>query len=251
MKTWKMNLAVVLVMVVAGLVVETASAQGRRGGGMFGGGGGNVSEVSLLSMNEVLEHLQNDYELSDEAMEAVQEEARAAQDELQAERRAFMGDMRNMDQDEREAAMEEMQEITKEINSDSFRTIKKSLSKKQLTRLNELKMQRMGIAALHDAVVQEMLEFDDEQVEKMKNVKKQAEDKQSEMMQDLRAQMQSGGGFDRDAIRDAMTDLQESRKKNAMECLTDKQKKTYEKMQGEKFEFPEPQQRRRGRNSNL
>ena len=252
MKSLKLNLAITLSMVVAGMVVESAWAQGRGGFGrsMFGGGGGDVSEVSLLSMEEVLDHLQDDYELSDDAKKEILANAEDAQDELAEERRAIMGDMRNMDQDERTAAMEELQDVTKEINTDTFRTIKKQLNKKQLGRLNELKVQRMGVAALHDAVVQEMLEFDDEQVEKMKDVQDKSQEKQREMMEDLREQMQSGGGFDRDAIRESMTELQDSNKKNAMDCLTDKQKKTFDKLKGEEFEFPERQRGGRGRGGN-
>ena len=178
MKSLKLNLAITLSMVVAGMVVESAWAQGRGGFGrsMFGGGGGDVSEVSLLSMEEVLDHLQDDYELSDDAKKEILANAEDAQDELAEERRAIMGDMRNMDQDERTAAMEELQDVTKEINTDTFRTIKKQLNKKQLGRLNELKVQRMGVAALHDAVIQEMLEFDDEQVEKMKDVQDKSQE---------------------------------------------------------------------------
>ena len=248
MKSLKLNLAITLSMVVAGMVVESACAQGRGGFGrsMFGGGGGNVSEVSLLSMDKVLDHLQADYELSDDAKKEILANAQDAQDELQEERRAMFGDFQNMEPDEREAAMEELQEITKDINTDTFRTIKKQLNKKQLGRLNELKIQRMGVAALHDAVIQEMLEFDDEQVDKMKNVQKQNEEKQREMFEDLR----SGGGFDRDAIRESMTELQDSNKKNAMDCLTDEQKKSFEKMKGEEFEFPERQRGGRGRGGN-
>jgi len=110
MKSLKLNLAITLSMVVAGMVVESACAQGRGGfgRGMFGGGGGggDVSEVSLLSMEEVLDHLQDDYELSDDARKEILANAGDAQDELGEERRAIMGDMRNMDQDERAAAME-------------------------------------------------------------------------------------------------------------------------------------------------
>ena len=40
-------------------------------------------------------------------------------------------------------------------------------------------------------------------------------------------------------------------KKNVMAVLTDSQKKTFDKMKGESFEFPEPAQRRgRGRGGN-
>ena len=71
-------------MVVAGMVVESAWAQGRGGFGrsMFGGGGGDVSEVSLLSMEEVLDHLQDDYELSIDARKEILANAEDAQDEL-------------------------------------------------------------------------------------------------------------------------------------------------------------------------
>ncbi|MCH2182916.1 MAG: hypothetical protein MK108_13005 [Mariniblastus sp.] len=251
MKSLHLNLAITLVMVVTGMAAESAWAQGRGGfgGRMFGGGmgGGSVSEINLLAMDEVLDHLQDSYDLSLEAREEIVGHAEDAQDELQEERRAIMGDMRNMGQDEREAAMEELQEITEEINTDTFRTIKKKLNKKQLSRLNELKVQRMGVAALHDPVVQEMLEFDNAQVEKMNDAKEKGEERGREMMEDMRAQFQSGGGFDRDAMRESMMEMQEANKKDAMDCLTDKQKETFEKMKGEEFEFPEPQRGRRGR----
>lgn len=251
MKSLHLNLVVTLVMVVAGMAAQSAWAQGRGGfgGRMFGGmmGGGSVSEVNLLAMEEVLDHLQDSYELSDEAREKIMGHAQDAQDELQEERRAIMSDARNMGQDERAAAMEELQEITEEINTDTFRTIKKQLNKKQLGRLNELKIQRMGVGALQDPVIQEMLEFDDAQIDQMEAAKKKAEERGREMMEDMRAQFQSGGGFDREAMRESMMQMQEANRKDVMDCLTDKQKETFEKMQGEKFDFPEPQRGRRGR----
>ena len=247
----KVILAVALTMVVGSSVADWASAQ-RGGGFMRGGGAGNsVSEVDLLAMDEVLEHLQDDYDLSEESMKQIQSDAQDAKDELQEERRAIMGDMRNMDESERVEAMEELQDVMKEINTDTFRTIKKQLSKAQLDRLKQLKIQRMGPAALQDPVFQEMLGFTKEQVGKMEDAKEQSQEMRQEMMAELREQMQSGGGFDRDAIREAMTEMQTANKKNVMAVLTDSQKKTFDKMKGESFEFPEPAQRRgRGRGGN-
>ena len=251
MNVSKLILAIALTVVVGSSVSDWASAQ--RGGGFLraGGGGGNsVSEIDLLAMDEVLEHLQEDYDLSEEVMKQVRADAQDAKDELQVERRAIMGDMRNMDEAERVEAMEELQEVTKEINIDTLRTIKKQLSKAQLKRLSELKTQRMGPAALRDPVVQEMLGFTEEQVEKMEEATVKSQEMRQEAMADLREQMQSGGGFDREAIRETMTELQEANKKNVMAVLTDSQKKTFDKMKGESFEFPEPQRRRRGRGGN-
>lgn len=219
---------------------------------MRGGFGGeqDVSEMSLLAIKEVVQHLQDEFGLEEDISKKISEAASEIRDEINEERRAIMQDFRSMSDDERQEAMEEIQDIVKELNTDAFKKVKAMLNKEQLKRLAELKMQRMGIAILQDGMFQDMLEFSAEQTEKIKSLQESLDKRRQQMMDDMRSQMQDGG--DRQAMRETMTamretmtDLSEKLEQETMAVLTDDQRKKLEEMKGAKFEFPAPRQRRR------
>lgn len=232
------------------LAVEVQAQPGRGGfgrGGMMGGAQ-EVSEVNLVVMPEVVKHLQEEYGLDEEKAKEIQSIADAAMQEMQEERRALMGDFRNMSDEERQSAMEELREVSREILDDARNSIKKLLSEKQLERLQQLKLQRLGVRALEDGLIQDMLAFTDEQVAKVKEAIEAANEKRQAWMAEMREQFQSGaGGFDRDAIREKMQAMQEEFENAMMSILTDQQKKQLEELKGKIFEFPERGFGRRGR----
>ncbi len=232
------------------LTVDVQAQPGRGGfgrGGMMGGGG-EVSEVTLVAMPEVIKHLQEEYGLDEEKAKEIQSIADDAMQEMQEERRALMGDFRNMSDEERQSAMEELQEVSREILNDARNTIKKLLSEKQLERLQQLKLQRMGVRALEDGLIQDMLAFTDEQVAKVKEAIKTADEKRQAWMEEMREQFRGGaGGFDRDAIREKMQAMQEEFENAMMSILTDEQKQRLEELKGKLFEFPQGGFGRRGR----
>ena len=242
------NLAVALLMLF--LTVEVQAQPGRGGfgrGGMMGGGQ-DVSEVNLVAMPEVVKHLQEDFELDEEKAREIKSIADSAIQELQEERRALMGDFRNMSDEERQAAIEELREVSREILDRSRNAIKKLLSEKQLERLQQLKLQRMGARALEDGLIQDMLAFTDDQVTRVKEAIAAANEKRQAWAAEMREKFRSGaGGFDRDAIREKMRAMQQEFEKAMMSILTDEQKQRLEELKGQLFEFPERGFGRRGR----
>ena len=254
MKTSKIILSVVGILVLTTAMVEECDAQrrgfGGRGGG-FGRGQQEVTEMSLLNIKEVMQHLKEDFGLDEETHKKVSELTADFNDEMEANRRDAMQDFRDMDDDERQKAFADMRKSLKEMSSSYFKKIKKMLDKKQLKRLTELKMQRMGTALLHDGLFQEMLELSAEQTEQLNSLKEEFDKGRQKMLDDMRSQMRSGGG-DREAMREVMMDMQDmmtdKREKYAKETLgvlSDEQRKKLEDIKGKKFKFPTRQRRQR------
>ena len=231
--------------------VEQSDAQRRGLGGQRGGlrgGQQQVSEMSLLQMKVVLQHLQEDFGLQQETTQKIAEITEQLNEQIADKRRSLMQDFREMGQDERQQAMKEVQQVSGELNKEAFKKIRPMLSREQLKRLGELKMQRMGNAALRDSLVQEILGFTSEQVERLSAQQKSFDDKRREFMDDFREQMQAG---DRESMRermaemqDAMLEMRERMEEAITSLLSDDQKKKLKELQGEAFKFPEPRRRR-------
>ena len=250
MNVYKIAVPMALSVLFIGAVAEQSFAQPGRGGGPgmrggFGRGGGDVSEVSLLAMPEIVKHLQDEFELEGDVLEQIQKLAKDAQDEVNNERRTMMQGLRDMSQEERDDAMKEMQDNASDINAEALKKLKKLLSKKQLNRLNELKMQRMGLEVLNDTIVQEVIGMTKQQVEQLKAARETLDKSRQKLMEDMRAQREEGGaGFDRTAMQQAMTEMQQTFEKETENVLTDEQKEMLKKMKGAEFKFPERQRRR-------
>ena len=235
---------------VAGAMVESTFAQGRGRGRGFGGrgmgGNANASEVLLLNMKEVREHLQEKYDATKEDMEKVAKISESAQQEIREETRAIMSDFRQMSEEERTDARKELQEVTKEITDEATKKAKEVLSKDQWKRLGQLRIQRMGTNGLNDEIMQMVLGFSKEQSEKMKSLGEMLREKRQDMMSGMREKMEEFAG-DREAMREWFTEtmqkMQKESEKSTMEILTDEQKKKWEEMKGDAFEFPAPQRR--------
>ena len=248
-----LNLTIVVTgLLCASFVMTTeCDAQGRRGGGMRAGFGApqEVSEMSLLAIEKVRQHLMEEFGLAEDAVKKISEAANEVRDELNEERRAAMQDFRNMSDDERTEVMDEMRKMTKDLNAEAYNGVKSLLSKEQRKRLGELKIQRMGNEVLHDGMIQTVLGLNKEQATKLTTLKESYTESRQKLMTDLRSKMQGGG--DREAMMEAMTEMRETMtglredlEKNTMEVLSEDQQKKLNELKGKAFEFPQRQGRR-------
>lgn len=221
-----------LVAVAAAAMATDADAQGRGGRGGFGGGrgmgfgGGGVQRANLLQLESVQEELGVDG--------TVVEEVTAAQRELRGERgqRGQRGNFRDMSEDERAAAMEEMRAARVEQQKKMNEKLAEILGDEKMGRLNEIFVQAAGVAALQDPMVADKLDITQDQTDEMQQVARDA-------MGDMREAFQSQ---DRDAIREKMEEIRASIEKDSLAVLTSVQKEMLDEMKGAPFELSEEDQ---------
>lgn len=208
--------ALVLASGMSVLAQPPGGGRGGRGpgGGMFGG------PAFLLNMEAVQKELAVT-DAQKEKITKLQEEARAAF--------AGGGNFRDMSDEERAKLRTQMEERAKKTEA----SVKAILDEKQFARLNELSIQQAGVMALSRPEVSEKLKLSDEQKTKIR---------------DLASAGGPGGGrggFNPNATQEerqkAMEEARARREKmnaDVLAVLTAEQKKSFEDMQGKKFEFP-------------
>jgi hypothetical protein len=226
-----MALTIGLVAVLAG----TASAQRQRGGqgrGGFGGGG-----VGFLISNEAVQkELKMDKDQADKATEAVKKVREKHADDFSK--------LRDVPQDERRT---KMQELSKEVNEETLKSVGEVLKPEQMTRLKQIELQRSSFAAFTRPDVQEALKLTTEQKEKVKTISDEA----NKDIQALRGaggqgrgqggaggagRGQGRGGFG--ANNEKVTALRKETNGKLVALLTDDQKKTWKGLTGDPFEVP-------------
>jgi len=194
------------------LILANVSAQ--QPGRGFGGGGASA----LLQMKEV----QKELSITEEQGKAIAEKSK----EMRTALTEKFGNLREMSKEDREAKMPEVIKFTTE---ETKKILDANLKPEQTKRLNQLVVQQAGIlGASNNAEASKALSLTDEQKEKLKT-----------MSTDMRAEaveLFKGGkeGFAKIAT------LRKETTAKALGVLTAEQKKTWEELNGAKFEFPEP-----------
>lgn len=210
------------------LVASSASAQpgGPGGAGGWGGGGGmGGGLLRLLQMEAVQREL--------ETLPAQLEQAVALADELRGDRPAV--DWRNMSEEDRAQAMEQMREQAAQQASVVNEKLNEILLPHQMKRLQEISLQQRGVRALTDPQVVAELKLSPQVVEQ---VNAQMEENQTAMRERMREIMQAG---DRETARERMDQIREEMDGKVLAKLNNAQKAGWDKLQGEAFEFPQPQ----------
>ena len=202
------------VMLVAGFAVcaaDLAMAQNsRRGGGWFGG---NESALGLLQS----EKIRGDLELVDDQLA----EFEAIRDEVYRDMREMWQGMRDMSREERRERFEQIRAEMESRREELEERVDSVLLPHQQTRLKQLVMQsqarRQGgtIGFVASDGIAEKLKLTDEQRAKLK---KTAE----EVRQDLDERIKK---------------LRKNAEEKILSVLTAEQRKQYESMMGESFEF--------------
>jgi hypothetical protein len=206
------------------LVLALSSfASAQRGGG-FGRDGGSLS--GLLRSDEVLKEI----EVTDEQ----KAELTKVLDESRGERPDF-GGFRDLSEEERAKRFAEMREAAAKRNADLKAKLEKVLLPPQMKRLNELSVQRQGVSALSNPEVAAALKLTDMQKETLAATIEKNGQKMRELFQ--------GAGDNREGLREKMEQLRKESNEAVLGVLSEEQKKQFEEMKGEAFEFP---QRERG-----
>jgi hypothetical protein len=194
---------------------------GPGGGGQRGGqrGGGDPT-MQLLRIEEVRVELQ---------IAPDQEEALTKMAEQGRGERPDFGNIRDMSEEERTALFAKMRKEQEERTKKMKEQLEEVLVLPQIERLEQLALQFRGIQALSDEKVVAALKITEAQKKKMEEVRS----KQGEQMRELFA---SG---DRDKMREAFGKMRQELEDGTHAVLTSDQKKEFEEMKGEAFEFPE------------
>lgn len=206
MKKFHVTVAVLIVVGCASL----AQAQ-RPGGGRFGGGGA----AGLLLIPEVQAEL-NVTEAQKEKLQAL---------------RGPRGDQQNLSREERRKQFEELAKKADE-------TIKNVLDEKQQQRLAELRIQREGAGSLARTEVAEKLGLDQAQKDQLAKI--QTDSRTSTNRPDFQNATQE----ERAKLMAEARERREKTDATMLAVLKPEQKKSFEKMHGTKFTFPQRQGRR-------
>jgi hypothetical protein len=217
--------------------------RGGRGGmmGMMFGGGGTISVTDVGGQLLQMESVQKELELVDDQ--------KAKFKEVGDDLRAQFTKLRDLPQAEREA---KQAELMKTIHEKIEKAVSEVLLPHQSERLRELALQRLGALALGDPKVQEDLQITADQKNQLKTIQESMQAKQ----QELRSGFTSLRNLDDDARRKAMQEMRpkieafrtamDDAGKQALAVLTPAQQESFEKMKGQKFDFPQPTRGARG-----
>jgi hypothetical protein len=211
-----MNRRLVVMSALVAVLMVTVVAYGQRPGGQRGQRGPQMMGRGMIGLTQLLrvEAVQKEIKITDEQLTKLRELAQAA-------RGGERPDFQNMSDEERREFMAEM----RERQADQEKKLKEILDKKQMTRLNQIRIQAMGARALMSEEVAKELKITEEQRETMRLA-------QRDVFQEIRAAMQEGERPDREQL----TKMMEKANAKMMELLTDDQKAAYKKMVGKKFD---------------
>ncbi len=218
---------------VALMMAAPAFAQrqgGQRQGGGFGGfggfGGRGADALSLVQIPQVQEKL----ELTDEQKQQIQQLVEARRNQP----RPDFGDFRNLSEEQRRERFTQMREEGEKRNAEVRAKLKEILVGPQNVVLDQLVIQRQGLAALLNPEVAQKLSLSAEQQEKIRTT-------MDENGQRIREAFGNSQGGDREAARARMEQLQKENEDKVLAHLTDAQKQQFTELKGEPFEFPRPQ----------
>lgn len=209
-----MMIALTAVLVTA-LAVTDVMAQGRGGRGGFGGrGGGQMGALRLLTNEKVAEAIG----LTDEQATEIREYS-----EEQRGSRPQRGNFRDMSDEERQA----MRDQRAERQEAEEAKLAEILDEGQVKRLEEIKLQLLGVNALLLEEVQQKLGLTSETVTSLQDA---AQKSREEMMSMIR----EGG---RDGFREKAAEMREALEKDMLALLTSTEQEEFKAMQGEKLDI--------------
>ncbi|MFH1921935.1 MAG: hypothetical protein ABIP48_18875 [Planctomycetota bacterium] len=213
--------------------VLVAAAQARAAEGAQRGFGRGSSRGSLLGLLR-LEQVQKEMKLSEEQTAKV----RKVVETLGAQMRDQYTALREIeDRDQRRAKTSEMRD---EFDGKVREQLRDVLEREQMMRLYQIRMQvRAVVDSLASRYVAGRLELTEEQKEKLAEINKDLQTRQSELYGTMRdaTDEQRSEAFQK--LREIRNDAGEK----ALGVLTAEQKESFEKMKGEKVELQMPRRR--------
>jgi hypothetical protein len=204
----KFLIAASVAVCLAGPTLAQPPEGGRR---MMGGGPGMQASAGGLLRNK---SVQDELKITEEQKEKLQKALREVAENV--------GNMRDMDEEERRDAMRKMGEETNKV-------VKEVLNEEQQNRLMEIRWQQAPATGFASPEFHEALKFSEDQKEKLKGI-------MEEMGKDMREIMQEGRENPRES-REKMEALRKETKEKVMGVLTAEQKASLEKLSGKPFEL--------------
>jgi len=185
---------------------------------------------SLLGLLQI-EQVRKELKVSDEAAEKIKK----ISEKLRSEMRAKYGEMRKIkEEDKRRAAYEKLR---LEYDSSSRKQLGEVLAREQMIRLHQIRAQYRAVCdTLGSKYVAGKLKLTDEQKAKAAKIGADSRAKRYAIYRTMRGADEAK----RAEARKKLSEISETADKEALEMLSDEQRKMLEKMKGEKFEIKTP-----------
>lgn len=184
----------------------------------------SAQNVLLLTLAPVQEEL----ELDADQIDALDKLA----SQMHADAMEILSGLQDLTPAEQKEAMPELLKMIADKGQKLQARVDDILRPKQAARLNELSLQRRGVAALGDQQVADALKITDEQQRSLAAIRQESGVKQREIDRQLSA------GVERAKIRATVNALRKEFQAKILTVLSDDQRKQFEQMQGAKFKFP-------------
>jgi Spy/CpxP family protein refolding chaperone len=227
-------LVLVMALVFGATFVSASAAEGPGGSRRGMGRGMGMSRGGLLGLL-MMEQVQKDLKLSEDQVAKVN----TISEELRGEMRQEYGTLREIQEPEKRRA--KMAELSAKFDRDSRTKLADVLNKEQMSRLDQIQMQvRPAAESLTEKEVADKLKLTDEQKQKLEQINKDMQAKQSELFRSMREASRE----QRTEASQKMRKIRSDTDKQALDVLTAQQKEEFEKMKGKKIELQ--MERRRG-----
>ncbi len=228
------SLVLMMVLVLGAAFTCAAQAQ-QREGSRRGSGRGFSSRGSLLGLLR-LEQVQKEMKLSEEQTTKVQEVV----EKLGTEMREQYTALREIE--DRQQRREKATALSDEFDGKIREQLRDVVEREQMMRLYQIRMQiRPVVDSLSNRYVARRLELTDQQKQKLAEIGKDSQAKQSE----LYGTMRDASDEQRSEVYRKLRQVRSDADEKALALLTAEQKDSFEEMKGEKIEL----EMRRGRRS--
>jgi len=218
-----------------------AQPGGQRQGGGFGGGAtmGGARPVSITQLLQI-EKVRKAAEILDEQVADI----KTSVDKIRQDARSNQGErpnFRELTEAQREEFFKKFRTQQETTNKKIQEAIEEVLLPQQVERLEEIRLQIQGVAALLTEPVQKSLKITAEQKTKFDGIQKGTQEKGQELFSGVREAFQGGDREKAQAmmqeIREKMTAMQKEAEGKILGVLTDGQKKEFKDMKGKPVEI--------------
>jgi len=187
-----------------------------------------VRNIFLLRTEQV----QKELKLTDEQNSQIDDLAI----QLQSDALELFSALQDLSEEERKKELQNLMKKFAEKGKELQAKVDKFLDAKQNGRMKELSLQQRDAEALADDDVIKELKITDEQKKKLQDIRDEAARQLEEALKPLLGG--GGGGGDLGDIRTKMEAMRKELSEKALAVLTTEQRAKFEKMKGEKFDFP-------------
>jgi Spy/CpxP family protein refolding chaperone len=156
--------------------------------------------------------------------------------QLQSDALELFSSLQDLSEEERKAELPNLMKKFSDKGKELQAKVDKFLDAKQNARMKELSLQQRDAEALGDEDVIAALKLTEDQKKKLSAIRDEAARQLEEALKPLLGG--GGGGGDLGDIRTKMEAMRKELSEKALAVLTTEQRAQFEKMKGEKFDFP-------------